>query len=319
MVASAAVMGLWMAGAIYFDVAQTARWGKAAAFAWLAVVAALFIGWQPLWQPFAFVAASFILMAAWWLTLKPRLDREWDPSVAVLPRAVIDGDAVTVVNVRNNEYRSFDDYDARHETRTYNLSNLRGLDIIFFYWGSEWICHPVLIFDFGPDGRLCVSIEVRFRKGQKYAILRSFYRQQELIFLAVDERDAILRRTKHGEFNDAYFFELKTAPEEIRTVFLDYMAVINSMSTTPRWYHGLFSNCTTNFYRLPNSRFTCDWHILANGKLDRVLYRTGRFDTSLPFDELKRTGYLNPIVNGLPAEGFGDRYREEVRRRQREG
>jgi len=35
----------------------------------------------------------------------------------------------------NNEYRSFDDYDARRETRTYHLSNLRGIDIIFWFFG----------------------------------------------------------------------------------------------------------------------------------------------------------------------------------------
>jgi hypothetical protein len=43
--------------------------------------------------------------------------------------------------------------------------------------------HPVLVFDFGADGRVCVSIDVRYRKGQTYSILRSFYRQQELIVL----------------------------------------------------------------------------------------------------------------------------------------
>ena len=176
MLAAAAVMALWMAGAIYFDIAQTANWGKAAALAWLVAAGSLFIWWRPLWRPFVLVSVLFLIMAAWWLTLEPRNDREWDPSVAVLPRAVIDGDTVTIENVRNNEYRSFDDYDARRETRTYHLSNLRGIDIIFFYWGSEWICHPVLVFDFGPDGRICVSIEVRLRKGQKYAIVRSFYR-----------------------------------------------------------------------------------------------------------------------------------------------
>ena len=33
--------------------------------------------------------------------------------------------------------------------------------------------HPALVFDFGPDGRVCMSIEVRFRKGQGFSVLRS--------------------------------------------------------------------------------------------------------------------------------------------------
>ena len=42
------------------------------------------------------------------VSLKPSHDRQWDASVAVLPRAVRRGDVVTIENVRNTEYRSFD-------------------------------------------------------------------------------------------------------------------------------------------------------------------------------------------------------------------
>src|SRR5262249_59219963 len=91
-----------------------------------------------------------------------------------------------------------DDFTPRYETCTYHLSNLQGVDIIFFNWGMALMSHPVLVFDFGPDGRICMSIEVRFRRGQRFSITRSLYRQQELIFLAADERDALLRPTDHG-------------------------------------------------------------------------------------------------------------------------
>ena len=64
-----------------------------------------------------------------------------------------------------------------------------GVDVIFFDWGDGLRGHPVLVFDFGPDGRICMSIEVRITKGQDYSVFRSLYRQQELIFVAADERD----------------------------------------------------------------------------------------------------------------------------------
>ena len=92
-------------------------------------------------------------------------------SVAVLPRAVRAGDAVTIENVRDFEYRTLHDYTPRYETRTYHFSNLRGADIIFFNWGVALMSHPVLVFDFGPDGRVCVSIEVRYRRGQRFSII----------------------------------------------------------------------------------------------------------------------------------------------------
>src|SRR5262249_19564321 len=153
---------------------------------WAVGVATLFAAWWPLWQPFAALLGVAALFLVWWLRLKPSNDRDWDPCVAVLPRATRDGDAVTIENVRNLEYRSPRDFTPRYETRTLRLANLTGLDIIFFNWGSPWMSHPVLVFDFGPDGRVCISIEVRYRKGQKYSVLRSLYRQQELIFVAAD-------------------------------------------------------------------------------------------------------------------------------------
>ena len=143
------------------------------------------------------------------------------------------------------------------------------------------------------------------------AFLRSLYRRQELIVLAADERDVILRRTKYGPPQEAHLYRMAVPPAEVRAAFLDYVGAINGLYETPRWYHGLCANCTTSFYRLPNSRCRLDWRVLANGRLDRALYEDGRLDRSLPFDELRRLARLNDIANAAPADGFGDHVRRE--------
>jgi hypothetical protein len=256
------------------------------------------------------------LFLGWWLRQKPSHDRDWDPCVALLPRAISEGDAITIENVRNFEYRSLDDFTSRYATRMFHTSNLKAVDIIFFNWGWALMSHPVLVFDFGPDGRVCVSIEVRFRKGQRFSLIRSLYRQQELIFLVSDERDAILRRTKHGWPQEAHLYRMNVASEQLRTTFLDYVDVINSLYDKPRWYHGLFANCTTSFYRLPHSRFRLDWRVLANGRLDRALYEAGVLDRTVSFQELRRIAYLNDVANSAPESGFGDHIRRELEKRR---
>ena len=316
MLALSAPVVLWMAGAIYYDVCGGGTPGRAAATIWLVAVGAAFVVWRPTWQPLAALLGVTALFLLWWLRLKPSHDREWEPAVAVLPRATRDGDAVTIENVRNFEYRSLDDFDRRYETRTYRLSHLRGVDVIFFNWGLALMSHPVVVFDFGPDGRVCMSIEVRFRRAQGFSITRSLYRQQELIFLAADERDAILRRTKYGKPQVGHLYRFNATPEELRAAFLDYVDAINSIYERPRWYHGLTANCTTSFYRLPNARRRLDWRVIANGRLDRALYDDGRLDRSLPFEELKRLAHLNEAANAAPADGFGDHVRRELERRR---
>ena len=312
----AASITLWMAGAIYYDVCNGGNWSRLIAAGWIVIVVSLFLSWQPLWQPFVVLLCVTAVFLGWWFRQEPSHIRDWDPCVALLPRAIRDGDAITIENVRNFEYRSLNDFTPRYETRTYHSSNLKAVDIIFFNWGWALMSHPVLVFDFGPDGRVCVSIEVRFRKGQKFSLIRSLYRQQELIFLVSDERDAILRRTKHDLPQVAHLYRVNATPEQLRTTFFDYVETINSLYDKPRWYHGLFANCTTSFYRLPHSRFRLDWRVFANGRLDRALYESGLLDRTLLFQELRRIAYLNDVANSAPETGFGDHIRRELEKRR---
>ena len=313
--AGAAPVALWMAGAIHFDLCGGAAWGRWVAAGWVGGVVALFAAWQPLWQPLVALLGVATLFLGWWLRLKPSHDREWDPSVAVLPRAVREADAVTIENVRNFDYPSPGRFTPRYETRAVHLSNLRGADIIFFNLGSALMSHPVLVFDFGADGRVCISIEVRYRKRQKFSILRSLYRQQELIFLVSDERDAILRRTKYSRPQKTHLYRFHATTEELLNAFLGYVGAINDLYETPRWYHGLCANCTTTYYRLPTSRFRFDWRVIANSRLDKALYDDGRLDRTLPFQELRRLAYLTEIANSAPEDGFGDHVRRELESR----
>jgi hypothetical protein len=318
MLAGSTVLMLWMFGAIYYDVCGDSKWSWLLALGWVIGVISLFVLWQPLWQPFVVLLVIAVLFLIWWFRQKPSHSRNWDASVAVLPRAVREGDLVTIENVRNSDLHSPDNPIPQFETRSFHLANLKGADIIFFNWGSTWMSHPVLDFDFGPDGHICISIEVRYRKGQTFSILRSMYRQQELIFLVVDERDVILRRTKYGKSQETHLYRFNAPTEELCTAFLDYIEAINNLYQTPRWYHGLGANCTTSFYRLPNSRTRFDWRVLANGRLDKALYEAGRLDQTLSFQDLRQAASLTEIANHAPQDGFGDYIRRELERRRRE-
>ncbi len=311
------LVSVWMVGAIYFDVCGGAMWARWVALAWVVGLITMFVAWRPLWQPTVALLGAEFLFLVWWYQLKPRNDRDWEPSVAVLPRAVRAGDAVTIENVRNLEYRSLHDFTPRYEARTYHLSNIKGVDVIFFVWG-RFLGHPVLVFDFGPDGRICMSIEARMLNGQEYSVVRSLYRQQELIFVAADERDVILRRTKYSQGQRAFLYHLNSSVEEQTSVFLDYVKMLNQLYESPRWYHVFFTNCTTSFYKLPNTRVRWDWRVIANARLDRALYQDGRLDRTLPFKELRRLSYLNDVANTAPSAGFGDHIRRELERRRHE-
>jgi hypothetical protein len=63
------------------------------------------------------------------------------------------------------------------------------------YLASQLKAHPILSFDFGPQGHLCFSIETRPPRGKAYCTIGGLYRQFELIDIATEERDVIRLRT----------------------------------------------------------------------------------------------------------------------------
>lgn len=297
---------LWTAGAIYYDIFGRSTFGLLVTGAWVGGWAVALLWWRPIGQPFVALLVAFVGIALWWRTLRPSQQRDWNPHFARLAVMKLAGDVLTVENVRNSIYTGLGESAPRFENRTYRLSGLRGIDVLMLSWGSPWMSHPMFVFDFGPDGRLCISIEVRYRAGQRFSFFPTLYRQQELIYMVSDERDAILRRTRFMSNHDMYLYRMDADGLALREFFLSYAVAINALAKEPRWYHGLTTNCTTRAYALARGHIRWSWRMLLNGSLDRLLYERGFLDQTRPFDELKPASWVNDIANAAPEIGFGD-------------
>ncbi len=241
----------------------------------------------------AALAAAFIAVvtvALWWSSIAPSNDRDWSPEVARLARATIDGDRLTIRNVRNFTYRSETDFDQSWETQTYDLGRLRGLDLFISYWGPTLIAHTIASWDFGNGQHLAISIETRKQKGEAYSALRGFFRQYELYYVVAEERDLIGLRTNFRS-EQVYLYHVVVPVAQARALLLEYLKDVNRLADEPRWYNALTGNCTTLIrHHIQNiaagGRF--DWRILANGYLDQLAYERHRIDTSIPFAELRK-------------------------------
>jgi hypothetical protein len=302
----------WAAGALYFDLPAPSVIRQVLAALWFIGV---FIAW--FWLPHRrwsrlVVGLVFLCILAWWFSIPPRQDRDWKPDVAVLPDAVIDGEQVTINNVRNFDWRSLTDFTPRYETRTYNLSRLLGADLFVIYWGSPLIAHTIASFNFGDQGRICFSIETRPERGKAYSAIGGLYRQFELIYVAVDERDAIRVRTNFRKDEEVYLYHLNLPGEEVRARFLEYLRRMNQLYARPEWYNAITSNCTTNIrtQHVVARPAPWDWRILVDGKGDELLYERGVLDRSVSFAELKRRAHINNRAKAADkAPDFSERIR----------
>ena len=285
----------WAAGALHFDLPTPPLIRDVAATLWLlgAIIAWFFL--RPRIRARIVVMFAFFGIIGWWLTIQPRSARDWKPEVAVLADAAIDGEHVTIHNIRNFDYRTETDFTPHYDTRAYDLGRLRGLDLFVTYWGSPLIAHPILSFDFGEQGHICFSIETRSERGAAYSTVRGFYRQFELIYIPADERDVIRLRTNFRKGEEVYLYGLTLPVDQIRGRFLEYAHHLNDLRARPEWYNAISTNCTTSIrsQHEAKERMPWDWRILANGKADEMLYELGMVDRSLPFADLKRHAYIN--------------------------
>lgn len=253
------------------------------------------------WMKAAAAFVPLFLVLVWWLGLSPSNDRAWQADVAKLAFADIDGDIITVHNVRNAEYRTESDYTPHWETRRYDLRQLRGIDLFITYWGSPWIAHPILSFDFGTGGHLAISVETRKEVGEEYSALLGFFRQYELIYVMADERDLIRLRTNYRVGETVYLYHTTATPEVARAVFVSYLQTVNAMVKQPVWYNAITSNCTTGI-RIHTAGIDgagapdWNWRLLLNGKADEYAYAHGRMAGDLPFVALKAQAEINAVA-----------------------
>ena len=305
---------LWAIGALYYDFPfANFRRFAAIGFVLLTLLALLSAGGQR--RKFLLVFGAFVIVLVWWrVALKPSNNRPWQPDVAETAWADMNGDEVTLHNVRNCEYRTETDYTPRWETRTVKLSSLTGLDIAITYWGSPYIAHPIASFEFADSPPLCFSIETRKQIGESYSTIGGLYRQYELIYICSDERDVIRLRTNYRHGEDVYLYHFLAPAMEVRERFREYVATLNALHTKPRWYNAVTTNCTTAIrdQRPSKERIPWDWRILINGKGDELLYERHLIATAgLPFAELKRKSHINNLARAADHDlDFSRRIRE---------
>lgn len=240
----------------------------------------------------------FVILVAWWNTIKPSNDRDWQTDVAILPYTTINGDLVTVYNIRNFDYRSEYDYVPAYYDKTFDMRKLESVDLVAVYWMGPAIAHTFLTFGFNGGDYLAVSIETRKEKGEAYSTLRGFFKQYELYYVVADERDVIRLRTNYRKDppEDVYLYRIYRPVKNGQRTFLEYMEKINALNKQPQFYNTLLYNCTTTIWynaKVNPGRVPFSWKVLVSGYAPEYLYEMGVLDTSIPFAELQRRNHVN--------------------------
>jgi hypothetical protein len=239
-------------------------------------------------------AVAFAALLIWWALIAPSNNRLWADDVAQMTTGVVDGDRVTLHNVRNFDWRTNTDYTQRWETRTYDLRHLNSLDMVLSYWSMPAIAHVLISFGFDDGEHVVFSVEIRREKTESFSEIGGFFKEFELSVIACDERDVIRVRTNvRGE--DDYLYRIRMPVDEIRSLFLAYVSQANDVARKPRFYNTVTANCTTIIYHMAKrivGHLPLDYRVLLSGYLPGYVYKVGGLDTRYPLEELRTFGRI---------------------------
>lgn len=293
---------IWAMVAAWFHTGGVWR-GAALGLLALAVIAILILRSRSRAQAWVALALAALCVGVPYALLQPRRDRDWAPDVAHGITGTVDGDRVTLDNVRAFRWTDKDHAAEAWATQTVNLNDLTSLDLFTSTWNGPKIAHVLASFGFADGRHIVFSVEIRREKGEVYSTLGGFVRQFEQVLIAADEEDIVkLRTTDRGE--DVNLYPIALSPEKRRELFLNYLALGNDFAAHPRWYNTVTGNCASSVYRMVNDNIAplpFDWRLLLTGGVPDYLNNLGFLAGTGTMEERRARAAISARAKEIPA------------------
>ncbi len=130
--------------------------------------------------------------------------------------------------------------------------------------------------------------------------------------MVADERDVIRLRTNYRK-EQVHLYQLRTPVSRAREDLLDYVASINALDDRASLQCRHRELHDDDHAPPPQGRalVSFDWRVIANGRLDELLYERGVIDTSRPFPEVRQATLINARAEAADQDPqFSARIRE---------
>ncbi len=308
---------VWGTFAIWFKLPgpQQVRVAVAGCFALFGLLTLVALFRSVRWRWLTVYAALFSALIIWWNTLQPPTSGNWSPEVAQQVTGTIEGDTLTLHNVRAFEWRSAQDFTPNWVTRTYDLAQLESVDLYMSYWGGPAMAHLMLSFGFADGEYLTWSLEVRRSVGETFSPLADFFKSNSVSLIASIEEDVVGLRSNIQEA-EVFLFRLKSDPTRRRKLLEGYVDGANRLSQEPEFFHSVFTNCSKTIIDLARSvgaSIPSDWRVIVNGYFPEYLYELGAMADEVSFEELRELGNISQRARefGL-RDGFAEAVRDGV-------
>jgi hypothetical protein len=259
-----------------------------------------------IWTTFASAVTLFLVLASASVYFSgTSVDQQivWDPLSQTLPVAEFKLPLVTVSNIRNFSYPTYDEHHAKphYYNRTYNVDEIKQVYYALgVYPEISSGAHVWLTFEFENGDAVSISVEARAREGEEMSLFYGLFNKYHLIYQVVDERDIITLRAVLRDNNVYLLPAAKDVSKELfRQVFVEMLERANELRNKTEWYNTIFNSCIMNVVRhvnkirpdsIPNP-FSMD--VLLSGNSGKLFYNLGLLDTTKSYKDLFREHKVN--------------------------
>lgn len=261
------------------------------------------------------LAACFIWLCVVLIIRTPSNDRAWSEDQTILPYAEFDGDTIHIKNIRNFEYLSRDEYIPAYYDKTVDINDLVSVDYIVEPLASVAAAHTLLSFGFIDGSRVAISVEIRKEEGEEFSPTKGVFEEYELMYVIVDERDALVLRAVHRD-NPVYVYPTLAQQADIQKLFISMLQRATALTSTPEFYNTLTNTCATNIAdhinEITPGKISWDYRLLLPKDSDVLAYELGFIDNSVALEDLRATYLLSEqIKEHVSAENFSQAIRGE--------
>lgn len=239
---------VWSGLAVYVQLSGAKQWLAWALLLALGLAIAVLYLKGRIWG-WGALALAALLIGVLYHTIRPSQDRIWAADVARIVRAERQGEIVYLHDIRDFAWISKDEAEENWVDGSYDLRELSSLDMGLSTWSSPNIAHLLVSFGFKDGRHVVFSAEIRREKGEVFSELGGFFRQFELALIAATERDIFYLRT-HMRGERVTLYPVDLPQDQMRRLFLAYVALANDLEAKARFYNTITANCTTVVWRL---------------------------------------------------------------------
>ncbi len=195
----------------------------------------------------------FLLLA---FTATPRLDRDWVDNLERMPDIELRADGFSMSHVRDWAYDA--DSDVARDVAAFAgaFEDLRNVwFMIEPHPGLEMMAHTLVLFEFGDDRLVGLTIEARKEENESYSAFWGTFNAFELAYIWATPKDLLTRRAVYLD-HDVLVYPLELTDEQEVSFLTRVLEKTIRVSTRARWYNTLFSNCTNELAKTAD----LDWH-----------------------------------------------------------